>query len=130
MMRDYPESYGDGTSWVERGELFNGHRTKTVLVLFCSWANLNGEGEEFGEKDRYWFEKFRDALGGDRELADYPQLRHQVLDKDGANLSWMKQMIGIEGMNQLLGIINSKIASYFHKGLICQNGEIELYTSN
>ena len=27
-------------------------------------------------------------------------------------------------------VTSNKITSYFHKGLMCQNGEIELYTSN
>ena len=52
----------------------------TILRIDFNWINVNGLQETFGENEIQWFEKIREACGGESEIVDNPN--HEALKQD------------------------------------------------
>ena len=56
--------------------------------------NVNGLQETFGENEIQWFEKIREACGGESEIADYPNHEALKQDKKEALLNFLLRSAG------------------------------------
>ena len=43
-----------------------------MTTLTFQWDNINGEEEKFDDSVAEWFEKLRNAAGGEDEIIDFP----------------------------------------------------------
>ena len=59
----------------------------TLLKIDFNWINVNGLQETFGENEMEWFEKIREACGGESEIVDYPNHEALKQDQQGALLN-------------------------------------------
>ena len=57
-----------------------------------NWVNVNGLQETFGRNEMQWFEKIREACGGESEIVDYPN--HEALrqDRQGSLLNFFLRL--------------------------------------
>ena len=46
----------------------------TNLVIYAKWANINGLQETFGMNEMQWFDRIREACGGESQITDFPNL--------------------------------------------------------
>ena len=114
MMLYYPEQYGDGIPWAEEGKLFwagilkhflilsilaNFHyiihysfleRKFPFLVVYFQWANVYGNEEKFGDDEAAWFEKVREAMGGEEQILDAPEINTEEADPHAVLFNLMK----------------------------------------
>ena len=69
--------------------------TSTNLRIDFNWVNVNGLQESFGENEMQWFEKIREACGGESEIIDFPN--HEALKQDpqGALLNFFLRLAKI-----------------------------------
>ena len=64
----------------------------TFIRIDFNWVNVNGLQESFGENEMQWFERIREACGGESEIVDAPN--HEALKQDhqGALLNFFRRL--------------------------------------
>ena len=66
----------------------------TLLKIDFNWINVNGFQETFGENEMEWFEKIREACGGESEIVDYPNHEALKQDRQGSLLNLFLRLAG------------------------------------
>ena len=56
----------------------------TNLVIYAKWANINGLQETFGMNEMQWFDRIREACGGESQISDFPNLDALKQNPQGA----------------------------------------------
>ena len=60
----------------------------TNLVIYAKWANINGLQETFGMNEMQWFDRIREACGGESQISDFPNLDALKQNPQGANFNF------------------------------------------
>ena len=60
------------------------------------WSNVNGEKESFGEKEKEWFTKMRQAMGGERFCIDTPDLNSLQFNRNQVQYNFLTTIGQIE----------------------------------
>ena len=61
-----------------------------AIAVFCQWVNINGENENFGEKEAEWFERIKAACGGEEKIVFSPDINVEEADPKGTLINMMK----------------------------------------
>ena len=61
MLFDHPEQYGDGVSYAEEGHTAMPGLPHSVILIYLQWANVKGKAENFGDEQKKWFKRIREA---------------------------------------------------------------------
>jgi len=61
IMYEFPEQYADGVEWAEKGKMSIPIIPVPCILIYLQWANVNGSSEKFGDEQKVWFDKVREA---------------------------------------------------------------------
>ena len=69
-------------------------------MIYFSWTNVNGDKETFGENEKKWFKKMREAMGESRnECIDCPEINAQEANTKEMRMNFQSTMYGLD-LNQ------------------------------
>jgi len=101
MMYQHPRDYGDGVDSAEDGVMAIPDIPIPLILIYLQWSNIGGADQEFGDKEKFWFEKMREATR--------PNTIDDTLDVvchgfPGTLLSIFKDIIGMGQVDNFLQV--------------------------
>jgi len=61
MLVEHAEEFADGVDYAEQGKMSLPMRPMPAILVYLQWANVQGSKEKFGDKEKIWFDKIRNA---------------------------------------------------------------------
>ena len=62
MLVEHPKQYGDGIEWAEKGKMSMPGIPLPGIMIYLQWSNVEGIKQTFGEQEKFWFNRIREAF--------------------------------------------------------------------
>ena len=92
MLIEHPKQYGVGVKWAEKGKMSAPDTPWPIIVIFLQWSNVEGIKHTFGEQEKNWFSRIREAFSPNK-LDDRIRLMSDTIFAPAAHAlkNWMHE---------------------------------------